>query len=755
VHLRTLGVVVLVGFLVATAARCQTAIFGEPLPGEPFDRVAFRPVLLPEWVNSTLGAGYTLSGMDSAARERAAKAGVSLSELNFVDPFYPYYDSKLLKKRSPHVGLDRLAKDVAEYKKLGVRILGVYPPCLQSEVYENHPEWRRVTTADGKVPQVDMRKEPHGGMLCLQGPYGDFFIEVLAEILKLFPDVDAFSFDGLHHGGFCYCEHCRNDFMKATGKAIPAVNMEDSGFREYQHWADRRMEDLVRRMQKRLKGIKPSVALATWSTNAGRWGHFLSIPRNMPGRMNLLFDAPDQEFWMDESNRGGTIVPAFGNAFAWSGSNHRVAYSEPYLMSHGNPYSKDSLPAHELRRRLLLVATHGGFPSLAVSQPKRLQQAAYAGLEEIRALKPWLVKQQPEPWAAMVVSDNTRNFYGRSSGEVEEKYLAHTLGYFRAMLEEHLPFNLYQDWNVQDADLAKHKVLILPNTACLSEEQAAAIRRFVTSGGGLVASMDTGAFDATGNARTRSLLEDLLGVKHLGPVAEAGGKVALDWNFEKGVGPDYWLKRKGARTVLIAQEGPLASTSLAELVDDTAVVFKGPALAVEAVGASTAQMWYLDAKGLKSPAVITRPFGKGRVVYFAAGVDAGYYLYAYPWQRVMLANAVRWAAGSAPPVQVKAPMCVHATVRRQVEANRLVVHLYNDINTTGGRALPQDDVPLREETLPIYGIEVVFDGGLSVEKVTMQPGGEELEVMSDGKNTKVVVPKLAIHQLVVAELRSK
>ena len=107
-HLRTLGFVVLVGFLVATAARCQPAIFGEPLPGEPFDRVAFRPVLLPEWVNSTLGAGYTLSGMDSAARERAAKAGVSLSELNFVDPFYPYYDSKLLKKRSPHVGLDRL-----------------------------------------------------------------------------------------------------------------------------------------------------------------------------------------------------------------------------------------------------------------------------------------------------------------------------------------------------------------------------------------------------------------------------------------------------------------------------------------------------------------------------------------------------------------------------------------------------------------------------------------------------------------------
>ena len=29
----------------------------------------------------------------------------------------------------------------------------------------------------------------------------------------------------------------------------------------------------------------------------------------MPARMNLLLDAPDQEFWLDETNRGTTIVP--------------------------------------------------------------------------------------------------------------------------------------------------------------------------------------------------------------------------------------------------------------------------------------------------------------------------------------------------------------------------------------------------------------------------------------------------------------
>ena len=114
-------------------------------------------------------------------------------EVGFVDPLYAYYDSKLLKRRSPHIPLDRVEKEIAEYQKLGVRILGVYPPTLQGEVYELHPEWRRVPTDTDEIPSVDLKKNPVGGMLCPLGPYGDFFIDVLAEIVTKFPAVSAFS----------------------------------------------------------------------------------------------------------------------------------------------------------------------------------------------------------------------------------------------------------------------------------------------------------------------------------------------------------------------------------------------------------------------------------------------------------------------------------------------------------------------------------------------------------------------------------
>ena len=203
-------------------------IWGETIMAQPFDKAPFRQVQLPAWVEETIGCGYTLSGMDLAARSRAAAAGVTISELGFVDPFYAYYDSKLLKKRSPHVPLGRVEKDIAEYKRLGVRILGVYPPCLQGEVYELHPDWRRIDTNTTQIPSIDMQKFPHGGMLCLLGPYGDFFIDVLAEILTMYPDVDAFSFDGLHYGGMCYCQHCRENFRRETGGEIPTSRPERS-----------------------------------------------------------------------------------------------------------------------------------------------------------------------------------------------------------------------------------------------------------------------------------------------------------------------------------------------------------------------------------------------------------------------------------------------------------------------------------------------------------------------------------------------
>jgi hypothetical protein len=731
--------------------------FTEPVLKQPFDKDQFRPIKIPEWVKETVGCGYTLSVMDSKGRANAAKHGVTISEVGFVDPFYAYYDSKLLKRRSQHVPIERLAKDIAEYKKLGVRILGVYPPTLQGEVYEEHPSWRRIPTNSKEIPSVDLKKYPHGGMLCLLGPYGDFFIDVLAEILTKHPDVDAFSFDGLHYGGVCYCEHCRANYKKDTGKEIPNADMNNPEFRRYQHWADRRMEDVVRRMQVRLKGIKPDVALVTWTTNAGRFGHYLSIPRNMPARMNLLLDAPDQEFWLDETNRGTTIVPAFANAYIWATTNHRVAFSEPYILSHGNPYGKDSFPPAEIERRMMLALTYGACTSIAVAQPPRLQEELYRCMDEVQKRKPWLTHKHPEPWAALLMSDNTRTFYGRSPGKVEERYMSHVFGTFRAMVEEHLPVAVINDWNLNSTDLARYKVLILPNAACLDDSQVAAVEQYVKNGGGLVASLDTSLFDEFGEPRKSFALAPVLGVEYRGlpDATPRAAKEDIDVNFALSIGPDYWEKRKDVFDFKQDAASILNQAKMKTYVGGEPVTFKGPAVRVAVKDPNAKTLGTIRPKGSTSdiPAVVASACGKGRVVYFAAGLDAAYYSYAYPYQRLCLKNAIEWAANDRPPVAVEAPMCVHSTVMRQTkDGERLIVHLFNDLNTTAHHALPIDDVPLREETVPIHDIAIKFDPRYRIKRVHLEPGGKELKVLKTPAGIHVLVPRLDVHSMVVTEL---
>ena len=716
------------------------------------------PVRIPKWVQETSGVGYTLSAMNLAQRTEAVRRGVTISEMNFVDPFYPYYDSKLLERRSPHVPLDKIAREIAEYRKLGLRILAVYPPTLQSEVYENHRDWRRIPTDTTNIPQIDMKKFGHGGMLCPLGPYGDFFVEILAEMLQMHPEIDAFSFDGLHHGGACYCEHCRKNYRADTGKAIPKADLDDPDFRRYQQWADRRLEALIERTQKRLKGIKPEVALVTWTTNAGRFGHFLSVPRNMPARLNRLFDAPDQELWLDESNRGNSIVPAFGVAYAWAVTDHRVAFSEPYLMSHGNPYGKDSFPAHEILRRMLLCITYGNGPSIAVSQPTRMQKDVYACLDEVQKRKPWMTNKSPEPWAALVMSDNTKNFYGRSSGRVEGRYLAHVFGTFRACVEEHLPTTVIEDWNLTPENLKKYAVLILPNAACLDAKQLRAIDEYVRNGGGLVASLDTSLFDGVGDPRANFGLADVLGVDYRGLPDASIAEGDLDINFAKSIGPDYWEKRRNTFSARLSPDTfLLTNDKLATLVGTDPVTFKGPAVRVRPrEGTRTLATLESSGHAAKFPAIVARTHGKGRAVYLAAGFDAGYYQYSYPYQRLILKQAIAWAANGTPmPVRIEAPMCVHSTVMRQTvgDTQRLIVHLFNDINTTGGHAFPNDDVPLREETLPIHDIRVTFRKDIKIAGVRLQPEGTVLQMKSTDAGIVVAVPRLEVHSMVVAELQ--
>src|SRR5439155_12311722 len=187
----------------------------------------------------------------------------------------------------------------------------------------------------------------------------------------------------------------------------------------------------------------------------------------------------------------------------------------------------------------------------------------------------------------------------------------------------HPQMTILCDWNLNDHDLAPYQVLVLANTACLGDEQAAAVRRFVDRGGGLVASLDTSLFDETGNPRDGFALGDVLGVTYQGvPRGDPAKKDdAIDPNFAKNLGPDYWEKRKGVFDFRLAAGGPLDTPRLRDSVGPDPVTFKGAAVRVAPAGEGAAVAGTIGPKsaadGPPVPSFVTHRFGKGEPVDLA------------------------------------------------------------------------------------------------------------------------------------------
>jgi hypothetical protein len=706
----------------------------------------FEPVRPAAWVHGI--TRMTFIGADEV--DAAADAGGQVLHTNLVWPYYP------LRKDggglAPEDG--RKLRELAERcRRRGMKLGLGLPPFPPVALVKAHPDWRVHPDDTGAVLKLEPAEDNLGTRLgCNQGPWGDYLIEVCAELVRDY-GVDSFSFDGNYHPAVCYCPACKTAYRRDRAQEIPAkVDLDDVRYREYLVWRGERLEDHYRRLQARIKGVDPDAAIITWTVNAGRYGHFLTSPRAMPSRLNLLFDMPMQEWWLDETNLGASVAPAFGAAYVRAVGSGRPGSSEPYLMSRGNPYGTDSFPRQEVLARALLAVTNGAVPALSLGWPGHADSTREA-FREVAKRERWITRARPVPWAAMLVSEQTRQFYAYK--DIAERFLPHQFGVFRAAMEERLPLDLLNDWDVTPERLREYRVLVLPNAAALSAEQVRAVREYVRAGGGLVATGETSLYDELGRPHEDFALADVFGVSFRGRPRAPDARPKLDKNFAVTVDESYWRQRTGVGTLTWSDTPLTADPRLAALVPGKSVRFRGPQVAVSEPAEPADAALRLTPEGWIDrplPGVIVRRFGEGRVVYMAAGIDAALWSYAYPYQRRLTARALELAAARPFPISVQAPMCVQATFyeQRDAEGQRTVVHLFNGMNTTANHGLPAAEVPLREETVPIHGIRVRFTGE-PPRRLHVEPGGAQPKVRRDNGVTVAELPPLELHSMLVAE----
>jgi len=718
----------------------------------------FQGVDAPNWVlDGALKVFLPLE--DANSIDEVAKLGVTVIHSGGPSPYYP------LVRDDPNSGLparERAAykAGIAHAKSHGMRvILGVFP-MAPIPMVRQHLDWIvRPSDDDAILKKIDsdLTRPENWDVrtLGLDSPYGDYIIECLAEIVRDL-QIDGVSFDGNYHPLINHARYAKEQYRKDTGRDIPkAIDLNSIDYRLYLLWIDGRLEAWYRKLHQRLRRDNPEAAVYTWTTNAGRYGHFLMCPRVMSARMNRLFDCPVQEWWLDEVNLGASVVPLFGAAYIRAVAGGRVGASEPYIISRGNPQCSESFPKHELISRCLSAMANGGFTPLSLQAGK---EATYETLRQIALRKPWIVRTEREPWAAVLISEQTREFYAYR--HVMDHFLAHCLGVFRTAYEERFPLTLITDGDIRADRLAPYRVLILPNVACLSDDQVRTIREYVAAGGSVVATCETSLFDEIGRPRHDFALGDLFGVSYRGRPKAPDKRVLDDPNAPIVVDDPYWAQRSG----IAAFRWGAGDLTTLDLVDDPVlrglapnvqVTFKGPLVRITDPQApmKRAVIMFPDAGAEHMPAAAAGTYQKGRVVYLAAGIDAAHFSYGFPYTRRLLANAIRWAARQPYPVDVRAPMCVQSTFFRQkdTQGTRIIVHLFNGINSTSDHGLPEVDVPLREECVPIAGIQARLRG-LSIKSIHLEPGGTTLKTQSEGDALRVDLPPLNIHAMLVVEL---
>ena len=117
---------------------------------------------------------------------------------------------------------------------------------------------------------------------------------------------------------------------------------------------------------------------------------------------------------------------------------------------------------------------------------------------------------------AMVYSQQSATFYG---GEhAQSKVEDHALGFYHALIESRIPFEMVHDRLLDPDHIDRFKVLILPNIAALSDEQCTQIRGYLRRGGSIVATFETSLYDQWGIRRSNFGLSDVFRVRYQGRI---------------------------------------------------------------------------------------------------------------------------------------------------------------------------------------------------------------------------------------------
>jgi hypothetical protein len=644
-----------------------------------------------------------------------------------------YYPTEVpFHHRSAWLGdRDVFGELVAGCRRMGMVVVArTDPHATYDDVQAAHPDWIAVDR-DGK-PQRHWAS-PEMWVTCGLGPYNfEFMTEVKREIVSRYR-VDGLFINRWDGSGLCYCEHCRSSFRAATGLELPrTTDPADPAQHEYRRWREERLFALWRLWETEARKINPDCCVIP---NAGGGATSRLDMKTIGERAAMLV--------ADRQARHGLMAPW---AIGMNAKEYRAAVGpRPVigLFSVGVEEAyrwKDSVQsADEIRLWVADLLANGMRPWYTKFAATLHDRRWLAPVEEIftwcHGAERYLRNERPLARVGLVYSQQTA--WTASGERVRERVEDPALGWYQALVESRVPFEMVHDRKLDEPALAPLRTLILPNVEALSELQCAQLAAFVSRGGGLVATSETSLRDERGAERRDFGLAGLFGVSFAGRRPGPVRNSYLRLEHETAGGHPLLAGLEDAPRIIhgawqleVRPRQPFPDAPIT-------LIPAYPDLPMEKV--------YARQPRTDIPQVFLREAGRGRVVYFPWDVDRTFWEVLAVDHLKLMRNAVAWATNEEPPASVAGPGVLDVTVWRQKES--LTVHLVNLTNPMMMKGPVRELVPIGEQR-----VRVRVPDGFRAKQVRLLVAGGTSAFRQSGEWLETTVPSIRAHEVVAVDL---
>jgi hypothetical protein len=329
----------------------------------------------------------------------------------------------------------------------------------------------------------------------------------------------------------------------------------------------------------------------------------------------------------------------------------------------------------------------------AYHEDRRMYHSPVPILQWHKANEEYLLNRIPIVSVGVVWSQENTDFYGRDNAT--ELVDLPWRGIIQALVRARIVYlPVHADYI--DRDGAQLSVLVLPNLAAISDQQVAAIRRFIDKGGSLIATGESSLFSEWGEKREDFALADLFGAhitNERSSQPEPAEKLAGEaYHTYLRLNPEVRSRLDGPHT---ANEPPVNAKRhpiLKGFEETDTIPFGGLLQPLQTDPGAEVLMTYIPQFPVYPPekaymrepktnipgVIINSTPQGGRIIFLPADIDRQFAVGNLPDHGNLLKNIILWASKDDLPISVEGAGLIDVHLYEQ--KGKMILHLVNLTN---------------------------------------------------------------------------